>query len=262
VMAGDSLADRQIGKALRLVGQVTLSTDGELLDLVVDSADALPGDLMRTQSIGRDAQTLAETIAGLRVATSLIDPSGSLADPLAQLNLRSLVDIMKDRQAQQETAFDQLKSAIPSVLDIMKDHQAHLTTLMSGIPTALDIMKDQQATLMSNIPTAFDILKDQQAKLMSSIPTAFDIMKDQEAHLSTLMSNIPTAFDIMKDQQSQLTTLMSGIPGMAGLAATYYSSSSAPITQRKFQPGLGVSGEATDAATVLERPSDDAADPQ
>ena len=59
-------------KILRLVGQVTVSLDGDIIDIAVNSAEALPGDMRArwARRAGRDAQTLAETIARLQMTVA------------------------------------------------------------------------------------------------------------------------------------------------------------------------------------------------
>lgn len=121
-----------------------ISPDCDIVDMAVNSAEALPDDPMRARwarRAGRDTETLAETIARLQMTSSLIGQNSYLARTLAQLQGPGLVDMVKKQQAELAKNFpvsgitDFVKVQHPSIFGSVAENQ---TQPASAAPEASD----------------------------------------------------------------------------------------------------------------------------
>ena len=150
-------------KVLRVVGRIAVSSDGEILDMAVDSAEALPDDPERVRRVRRSERT--DSVFPNAVEALNTELRKDIATRFSGLNV---TEILKKQNE-----------------ELRKD----IATRFSG-PDVTEILKKQNAELMKDIATRFggpsvtEILRKQNAELMKDIatrvgPNITEILKKQ-----------------------------------------------------------------------------------
>jgi len=130
-MVGDPLVGTEHTKVLRLAGQVTVSPDGDILDIAVDTAEALPDDPLRARwarRAERDWGSLAETIRALQTSGVTYMPRSQQDEWYNNIrdSTPSLMKLNEILKAQQDEWYKNIRDSTPSLMklnEILKAQQ-------------------------------------------------------------------------------------------------------------------------------------------
>jgi predicted nucleic acid-binding protein len=162
VMTGSSLDRRVDTKELRLTGQVTVSSEGQLLDLVVDAAQALPGDPLRAQWAELESHGAApfQVLSTLDLALNAGRDARAIKYAIPTFN--TVADILREQQAEQARL---IKASLPTftkVAEILQDQEAERAKFIrDSLPTFTKMaqaLQDQEAQRARMIQDALPTL--------------------------------------------------------------------------------------------------------
>ena len=150
-LVGAPLVGTEHTKVLRVVGQITVAPNGQISDIAVDSAEALPGDPMRARWARRAARYPLDTTQLSAVAEVLKAQQEEWAKSIREVTqIPGLVEVLK---AEQEKRAKMIRDAMPGLKDLadtLKDQHAQWAKMirdaMPPRPGLDDILGNQRAS--------------------------------------------------------------------------------------------------------------------
>ncbi|OBG50191.1 PIN domain-containing protein [Mycobacterium sp. E735] len=243
-LVGTGMVASEHTKVLRLLGQVWISSDGQILDIAVDCAEALTDDPMRNRWQRRAARS-----------------------PLGDTELSNILELLKFQQENQSKLVRDALPTFTALADMLKTEEEKRAKLIrEAIPTFTglgDMLRGQQNEWAKSIREATqlsglaDILKTQQEKqaqmirdVMPGLSGIADVLKDQQAQWAKMIRDSTPNFtglaEALKIQQDQWAkTIREATSGFTGIGAILKRQQEpAPITD-----GVADADTGTDADT-------------
>ncbi|WP_457145539.1 hypothetical protein [Mycobacterium sp. URHB0021] len=178
-LVGAPLIGAEHTRPLRAVGQVTVAPDGQVVEVTVDSVEALPGDPMRARWVRRAGRPLID-VAQLSSVTEALKAQQDAQAKMIRDATPALTDALK---AQQEEWSKTMRHAMPGLADVLRAQQHQwaeaIRDATPGITGLNDMLKKQQAEWAKMIQVATpaltginDALKAQQEQWATMIRDA------------------------------------------------------------------------------------------